>query len=105
MLKRVQHDDHSEAFRPSSSKRSSSGTVISGWTMPSAMAPSLPPQQRPPAPGGERSGLERREAVDQEPEAEVELDPERQALVSFDDDWAAATRALVAGKECGGGGG
>ena len=38
------------------------------------------------------------------PEPEVELDPERQALVSFDDDWVSASQALIKqksyGKDC-----
>jgi hypothetical protein len=29
------------------------------------------------------------------PEPDVELDPERQALVSFDDDWVSASQALI----------
>ena len=35
------------------------------------------------------------------PEAEVDLDPSRQALVLFDDDWVKATRALIARKSYG----
>jgi hypothetical protein len=35
------------------------------------------------------------------PEAEIDLDPSRQALVSFDDDWVKATRALIARKSYG----
>jgi hypothetical protein len=29
------------------------------------------------------------------PQAEIDDDPERRALVSFDDDWVEATRALI----------
>jgi len=39
------------------------------------------------------------------PEPEVDQDAARQALVSFDDDWVAATRALIARKQYGIGGG
>ena len=35
------------------------------------------------------------------PEPEVELDPERQALVSFDDDWVSASQALIKHKSYG----
>jgi hypothetical protein len=35
------------------------------------------------------------------PEPEVELDPERQALVSFDDDWVGASQALIKHKSYG----
>ena len=35
------------------------------------------------------------------PEAEVELDPERQALVSFEDDWVSASQALIKHKAYG----
>jgi hypothetical protein len=35
------------------------------------------------------------------PEPEVHLDPERQALVSFDDDWASASQALIRHKAYG----
>jgi hypothetical protein len=37
------------------------------------------------------------------PQPEIDTDAPRQALVSFDDDWAAATRALIARKAYGGG--
>jgi hypothetical protein len=37
------------------------------------------------------------------PQPEIDTDAQRQALVSFDDDWAAATRALIARKAYGGG--
>ena len=37
------------------------------------------------------------------PQPEIDTDAPRQALVSFDDDWAAATRALIARKSYGGG--
>jgi hypothetical protein len=35
------------------------------------------------------------------PEPEVDLDPERQALVSFDDDWISASQALIKHKSYG----
>src|SRR5262249_12419719 len=35
------------------------------------------------------------------PEPEVELDPDRQALVSFDDDWVSASQALIKHKSYG----
>jgi hypothetical protein len=35
------------------------------------------------------------------PEPEVELDPARQALVSFDHDWVGASRALIKHKSYG----
>jgi hypothetical protein len=35
------------------------------------------------------------------PEPEVELDPSRQALVSFDDDWVSASQALIKHKAYG----
>jgi hypothetical protein len=39
------------------------------------------------------------------PKPEIDEGPTRQALVSFDDDWVAATRALIARKRYGGGSG
>jgi hypothetical protein len=39
------------------------------------------------------------------PEPEIDEDAERQALVSFEDDWVTATRALIARKQYGTGGG